>query len=130
MKSEWLTLSNAIRSTAADQIKRAFLDSKLRFLSSLNKINRKDKDSDFYRLTEEFATTVPLFLVAASDCSDSFVPGVNFVAVDELVLSNSPAVQADAVVKFILEGKNQMFRTETHEKCDPGIFGWAQNCVT
>ena len=128
IKSEWLTLSNTIRSTAADQIKRAFLDLKTSFLSSLNKINRED--TDFYRLTEEFATTVPLLLVAASDCSDSFVPGVSFVAVDELVLSNSPAVQDDALVKFILEGKNRKYKTENREECDDGyIFGWGKKCV-
>ena len=128
IKSEWLTLSNTIRSTAADQIRRAFLDLKTSFLYSLNKINRNN--IDFYRLTEEFATTVPLLLVAASDCSDSFVPGVSFVAVDELVLANSPAVQADALVKFIQEGKNRKFRPETRKKCDDGfLFGWGQSCI-
>ena len=129
MKSEWLTLSDTIRRIAADQMKRSFSDLKASFLSSLSKVNKGAKDSTFFRLTEELASTVSFLLVAASDGSESLVPDLHSLATDSLELPNDAAVQDAAISTYIQEGKKQKFNTINRKKCGGGFLFWGGSCV-
>ena len=132
MNTDWFTVSDAIRKSAAEQVKRILLDFRADFLPALSTANKRSQVPDLHDLVDDLSSSISSRLNALGDSSASLLPGPIPLALLELPLTGpgSEGVQDDSLGSHIENGMKQKFKSENKKKCGSGGFlGWGRSCV-